>query len=299
MSGRGARGGRGGRGGGGGFGGGRGGRRAVAANSVPWQMDPTIALDGKPSELFPPYKAIPKAPLLLKKDDRQVSFFLSFREQGHDSPLYTQSRTWATTELTSTSSSLFGSSAKATIDIFEDGVPSYSHKFQQKERTLPDLASRPFAKEFFPGELHSTLDGLDGPSAKRRKITPGTTTQAKTIALSSAEYKSAEDIFGLNPSSAVSAAATQEGEPNYKRALQLLEMVEKKAEDGEDAGILTDDDEDDWVKNNEDEDGNPVAEEDDDFEEDSGDDYNAEQYFDGNQDDDEYDEGGDDGGDYY
>ncbi|KAK3399690.1 DNA-directed RNA polymerase III subunit Rpc31-domain-containing protein [Sordaria brevicollis] len=299
MSARGGRGGRGGgRGGGGGFGGGRGGRRAVAANSVPWQMDPTIALDGKPSELFPPYNNIPKPPLLTKKDDRQVSFFLSFREQCHDSPLYTQSRTWATSDLVEKSGSLFGSGAKATIDIFEDGVPSYSHKFLQKERTLPELVSRPFAKEFFPGELHATLDGVDGPASKRRKVGGVNGTQAKTIALSSAEYRSAEDIFGPQPGSG--GAAPQEGEPNYQRALQLLDMVAKKVEDGEDVpGILTDDDEDDWVKNNEDEDGNPVAEEDDDFEEDSGDDYNAEQYFDGNQDDDDYDEGGDEGGDYY
>ena len=182
-------------------------------------------------------------------------------------------------------------------------MPSYSHKFQQKGRTLPELASRPFAKEFFPKELHATLDGVDGPGAsKRRKLAGAANATTKTIALSSAEYKSAEDIFGPQPG-ADGAAGPQEGEPNYQRALQLLAMVEKKGEDGEDAaGILTDDDEDDWVKNNEDEDGNPVAEEDDDFEEDSGDDYNAEQYFDGNQDDDDYgDEGGDEGGggDYY
>ena len=112
-----SRAGRGGRGGrGGGFG--RGGGRSVAQNSVPWTMDSEIVLDGKPSELFPvsrridvdvpktytltkdlftkPYN-IPRAPILSKKEEKQVSYFLLFREQCHDGPLYTQARTWKQT----------------------------------------------------------------------------------------------------------------------------------------------------------------------------------------------------------
>jgi DNA-directed RNA polymerase III subunit RPC7 len=154
-------------------------------------------------------------------------------------------------------------------------------------RTLPDLGSRPFAKEFFPPELHATLDGDDepsGPAAKRRRVGP------KTLGLSTiTSYKTAEELFLPD--------GQQVGDMG--KALQILDTVQKQTENGDEEAFLSGEDDDDWVKGNgeDDEDGN--VEEDDQYEDESGDDYNAEAYFDGNQDDEDYDEGGDDGGDYF
>ena len=249
---------------------------------------------------FQPYH-IPKAPLLSKTEDKQVSYFLLFREQCQDSPLYTQARSWTQTPIASSGRTYgqeqvnkrYGQTSKATVDPFTS-VPSYSHKFKTVPRTLPDLGARPFAKEFFPPELHATLDGEDepgtggGPAAKRRRVGP------KTLGLSTiTSYKTAEELF---------RPAGQPDDPaNFGKALQLLSSVEKGNEDGEPEGFLSGEDDDDWVKGNgeEDEDGN--VDEDDVYEDESGDDYNAEAYFDGNQDDEDYDEGGGDegGGDYF
>lgn len=214
----------------------------------------------------------------------------------HDGPLYTQARTW-TQIPTGTGRTYgqeqinkrYGQTTKATLDPFT-AVPTYSHKFHKVARTLPDLGSRPFAKEFFPPELHPTLDGEDepsGPASKRRKVGP------KMLGLSNiTSYKTAEELFLPE-----GRRQDPDGAANLDKALQLLNSVEKGNEGDED--LLSGDDEDDWVKTNEgdDEDGN--AEEDDQYEDESGDDYNAEAYFDGNQDDDDYDEGGDDGGDFF
>ncbi|KAK4245894.1 DNA-directed RNA polymerase III, subunit Rpc31 [Corynascus novoguineensis] len=285
MSGRGGRGGRG--------RGGRGpptnGRRAVAQNSVPWTMDSDIVLDGKPSEQFPPYN-VPKAPILTKTEEKQVSCFLLFREQCQDSPLYTQARSRAQASSTARTygqeqiNKRYGQVTKATVDPFT-AVPMYSHKFRKLPRTLPDLGSRPFAKEFFPPELHSTLDGDDelaGPGTKRRRVGP------KTLGLSNiTSYKTAEELFLPDTQQADSGA-------NLNKALELLNTVEKQNEDGKEA-YLSGEDDDDWVRGNGDEDEDGDVEEDDVYDDESGDDYNAEQYFDGNQDDEDYDEGGDDG----
>ncbi|KAK3943210.1 DNA-directed RNA polymerase III, subunit Rpc31 [Diplogelasinospora grovesii] len=291
-------GGRGGRGGRGGFGGGRGGGRSVAQNNVPWTMDQEIVLDGKPSELFPPYN-VPTAPSLSKKEEKQVSYFLLFREQCHDGPLYTQARTWTRTSDTNRRTygqeqinKKYGTTSKATTDPFLS-VPTYSQKFQQTERTLPDLASRPFAKEFYPPELHATLDGEDevGLATKRRK-----TTTKKTLALSNiTSLRTAEELFMPG---AQQEPGTEGTGPRFDKVLEVLDKAEKRAEDGEDAGFLSGEDDDDWVKDNEDEDGEGAnAEEEDQYDDESGDDYNAEQYFEGG-DEDDYDDGGDDGGDY-
>ncbi|KAH6612902.1 DNA-directed RNA polymerase III subunit Rpc31-domain-containing protein [Chaetomium sp. MPI-SDFR-AT-0129] len=343
MSGRGGRGGRG--------RGGRGpptnGRRAVAQNSVPWAMDSDIVLDGKPSEQFPPY-AVPRAPLLTKKEDKQISYFLLFREQCQDSPLYTQARSRNTTTTPASTSTInpssgsgsnagtsrtygqdqlnkrYGQTTKATIDPFTS-VPMYSHRFRQVPRTLPDLGARSFAKEFFPAELHSTLDGEDdsgagtgmgGQGNKRRRMGP------KTLGLSSiTSYKTAEELFlgGSGAESGIGSGGEHKGKNGgLNKALELITTIEQRHQHGEDAYLSGEDDDDDWVKgrngagagggggntgnNVEDGEGGGGGEEglddgdsnyEDEYE--SGDDYNAEAYFDGNQDDEEYDEGGDDG----
>jgi len=183
----------------------------------------------------------------------------------------------------------YGTVSKATVDPFT-AVPQYSDRFQKVPRTLPDLGSRPFAKEFFPPELHATLDGEDdgAPASKKRRTGP------KTLGLSNiTSYKTAEEVFMLE-----TQAGAAGGDASLDKALQLLNTLEKRGDDGEEE-FLSGEDDDDWVKNNGDDDGEGNAEEDDQYEDESGDDYNAEQYFDGNQDDDDYDDGGDDGGDYF
>ncbi|KAL2138807.1 hypothetical protein VTI28DRAFT_6213 [Corynascus sepedonium] len=252
-------------------------------------MDSDIVLDGKPSEQFPPYD-VPKAPVLTKKEEKQVSCFLLFREQCQDSPLYTQARSRAQASSTARTygqeqiNKRYGQITKATVDPFT-AVPMYSHKFRKLPRTLPDLGSRPFAKEFFPPELHSTLDGDDepaGPGTKRRRVGP------KTLGLSNiTSYKTAEELFLPDTQQADSGA-------NLNKALELLNTVEKQNEDGKEA-YLSGEDDDDWVRGNGEDDEDGDVEEDDVYDDESGDDYNAEQYFDGNQDDEDYDEGGDDG----
>ncbi|KAL2120180.1 hypothetical protein VTJ04DRAFT_4206 [Mycothermus thermophilus] len=313
MSGRGGRGGR--RGGGPMVNG----RRAVAQNSVPWAMDADIVLDGKPSELFPPYD-VPNAPPLTRKEEKQVSYFLLFREQCQDSPLYTQARSrlsQSSTNPTSAASTRaygqeqlnqrYGQVSKATVDAFT-AVPTYSHRFSRPPRTLPDLASRPFAKEFFPPELHATLDGEDelaagGRPAKRRRGV------GKTLGLSNiTSYKTAEEVFlyeGLSKEQQQQLLGKSQSNGEIKeagldKALQLMTTLEKRGEDAADDEFLSGEDDEDWVRGgNGDDDEDGVAEEDDQYEDESGDDYNAEAYFDGNQEDDDFDDGGDEGGDYF
>ncbi|KAL2267891.1 hypothetical protein VTJ83DRAFT_5168 [Remersonia thermophila] len=328
--------GRGGRGGGRGRGGPMvNGRRAVAQNSVPWATDAEILLDGKPSELFPPYD-VPRPPPLTRKEDKLVSYFLLFREQCQDGPLYTQARSRLSqpspsaaaagpSSSSSAASSLapgaraygqdqinqrYGLVSKATLDAFT-AVPTYSQRFTRAPRALPDLASRPFAKEFFPPELHATLDGDDDDAAaggrpgKRRRLAGA---GAKTLGLSSiTSYKTAEELFfrdGLAPDQPPrqgGRAKAADGE--LDKALQLMSTLEKRGEGDDDAGFLSGEDDEDWVRGghggDDDEDGAAAADEDDQYEDESGDDYNAEAYFDGNQDDDDFDDGGDDGGDYF
>jgi DNA-directed RNA polymerase III subunit RPC7 len=236
---------------------------------------------------------VPQAAPLSKKEDKQVSYFLLFREQAHDGPLYTQTRTTDVNDGEPTRTygqdqinQRYGVKNKGTVDPFLS-MPTYSQRFNKQERALPDLASRPFAKEFFPAELHATLEGEDGGDAKRRK------TNKKTLALSNiTALKTAEELF--LPETQQRELAEAMGQ---NKAMEMLEKIENN-EGGVDETFLEDDD-DDWVRptNNEDgEDGD--QEEDDEFDDESGDDYNAEQYFEGNQDEDDYEDGGD-GDDYY
>jgi len=169
----------------------------------------------------------------------------------------------------------------------------YTQQFLVAPRTLPDLSSRPFAKEFFPPELHSTLDGTS--SNKRRKL-------GKSLGLSNiTSYKTAEDLdLEQLAAGMLLDASTEEGaQDSLKKALEFVKNAEEAGEDG----VLYGDEDDDWVKNNGDnedgEGGEGQEEVEDEYDDESEDDYNAEQYFDGNQDDDFDDEGVDDGDAYF
>ncbi|KAK3985941.1 DNA-directed RNA polymerase III, subunit Rpc31 [Cladorrhinum sp. PSN332] len=289
MSGRGRGGGRGGRGG---FRGGRptNGTRTVFKDAVPFSIDKDIdtTFDGKPSELFPDYD-IPKPPTLTKKEEKQLKSFLLLRAQCHDSPLYTQARAWDKVTA-GAGKRTYGQEQinkrykdDSLVDPFTS-VPTHSSRFQVVPRTVPDLSSHPFAKENFPPELHSTLDGN---ANKRRKV-------VKSLGLSNiTSYKTVED---LEAEQLALAAGLPGADGSYDKALELLKNAENTAEEG--GGLLLAEDDDDWVKNNGDnEDGEGEQEvEEDDYDDESGDDYNAEQYFEdgGDRDDYEDDAGGDD-----
>lgn len=167
-------------------------------------------------------------------------------------------------------------------------MPTYSQRFNKQERALPDLATRPFAKEFFPPELHATLDGDDGAAtggAKRRRLN-----SKKTLALSNiTSLRTAADIF--LPDAAHDGLTDAE---SHSKALQLLDKLGNNDDNVDD--LLVGDDEDDWIRTNED--GEALGEEEDDYDDDESDnDYNAEQYFEDGAADDDFDEGGDGGGD--
>lgn len=239
--------------------------------------------------------SVPQAAQLSRREDKQVSYFLLFREQVHDGPLYTQARTrnmntnepgrvYGQDQI----NKRYGVKNQATVDPFL-AMPTYSQRFTKQERSLPDLASRPFAKEFFPRELHETLEGTDGPGgAKRRRMTK------KTLALSNiTSLRTAEEIF--LPEAAQQELADAEGQ---NKALQLLDKI-NDGEGGVDNIDLEDDD--DWVQSTNvgDGDDDDAAEDSDQYDDESGDDYNAEQYFEENQPDDDYGDGDGGGEDFF
>lgn len=164
------------------------------------------------------------------------------------------------------------------------GVPTYTMKYDRKDRAIPQLSGRPFSelpteqthnacqthsnkllthrevKAFFPAELHDTLDGSDGLAAR------GTISRSirKRLILSRPGF----------------AGMTDE-----ERKQALLAKLDGAAEDGE-----------------EEEEGEDEEEEEDynyeDDEEEMGGDYDAEQYFDDGGDAGDDDEGGGGGDDY-
>lgn len=126
---------------------------------MPWQEDPALKVDGRPAEAFPPYD-VPIPSPLTDREKSQVRSFLLFREQVHDGPFYTATRSWNKTALTSGSTTpraygqeqinqRYGVKNKATIDPFT-AVEMPSSRMRRPERALPDFSERPFsALSFF------------------------------------------------------------------------------------------------------------------------------------------------------
>ncbi|EOO03898.1 putative dna-directed rna polymerase iii subunit protein [Phaeoacremonium minimum UCRPA7] len=218
---------------------------------------------------------------LTPNEVRQVKCFLLFREQTHDGPLYTQARTWnLDTSMPARAygqeqiNQRYGVKNKASIDPFT-AVPMYSQKLGRAERALPDLGKRPFNKEFFPEELHETLDGDDGPASKKGR---GAKRQ-RTLAFSNiTSLRTADEIFDMPD-----AGITQDGN---QRALDLLKNIGDNEEDVDNLEVSDEDEpfEDDMDEEYDDEDAG---------------DYNAENYFEAeNNDDYDDDDGGGDEGTY-
>ncbi|KAK2042483.1 hypothetical protein LZ31DRAFT_556084 [Colletotrichum somersetense] len=220
--------------------------------------------------------SIPTAKPLSDLERANVNAFLLFRRQFQDGPLYTRKRTWGmdpgnTRKLygqDQVNAKYGGVRTRATADPFT-AVPTYSQKFSRPERALPDLAARPFCKEFFPQELHEALDGDDvGPGERRRGG------DAKRLRLSRiTALPTAEDVFHLNDAFDADDVAGPEG------ARKKLEALERMGDGVEGAAG-----EDEWE-------GGDEEEQDVEYDDSDAGDYDAENYFD----DGEF--GDDDGGD--
>lgn len=273
------------RGGRGGGRGGRGGARGGKSSGLPWDYDPATISD-RPQETYPKTYRPPAASSfpLTPSEARAVRYFVKFRRDFHNSPLYTHKHLvpGATAASTSISNQIFKSYGQeqanerygiknmATVDPFT-AVPMFTHQFVSETRTMPYLRGRTFIHDLFPEELWPTLDGKDGGPAKDA-LSKGT------------KRKSMGDKNPLDDDDEDSVRKRPETDEERKR--RIAEAASGR--DGEDDAGDEDPDDDD-----------AEAEElDDDFEDDEdGGDYDAEQYFDDGGENDEDDGGG--GGDEY
>ncbi|KAI3395867.1 hypothetical protein diail_804 [Diaporthe ilicicola] len=265
--------------------GGRGGRRG-GGPQLPWQEDPTLRVDGRPAEAFPPYDVPIPAPLVVREKS-QVKSYLLFREQVHDGLFYTATRSRDPSAATRAYgqeqvNQRYGLKSKATLDPFT-AVEMPSSRMRKPERALPDFSERPFNKALFPPELHATLDGDDEPNSAAGKR-PGNK-KKKTMTLSKVtSLRTAEEIFNMPTEATAPGDATSTAD--HQKALEALDQLGEGGGDGEDDIDLGLDDEDGYGE-----------EMDDAYDDDDGGDYDAEGYFD-NGDDDDMDDGGGDEGEY-
>ncbi|KAL3420066.1 hypothetical protein PVAG01_08565 [Phlyctema vagabunda] len=240
--------------------GGRGGARGGSMlKGATWEHDAGLVLPNKPSELFPPYKVPVPAPIT-EKEKKQIKHYTELREQIHQGPLYTQpskrdpnapAKTYGEDQF----AERYGAKSKADVDPFV-GVPTYSQKYEQKKRVIPQLSGRPFNKELFPKELWSTLEGEEGDEVRAHI---NRAAKKKALILSGATDAESAD-----------------------KASKLLEKIQKATEnEDEDAEGAEEEviEEDYDYEEDEDE---------------MGGDYDGEQYFDGGEYDD--DDGNDNGG---
>ncbi|KAH6660841.1 DNA-directed RNA polymerase III, subunit Rpc31 [Truncatella angustata] len=271
---------------GGGRGGGRGGRGGArggkgGASGLPWDYDPTT-VSNQPQETYPKTYRPPLAASfpLTPSESRSVRYFVKFRRDFHNSPLYTHKH--LATEAVGASISdpiaktygqeqvneRYGINSRATIDPFT-AVPMFTHQFVSETRPMPYLRGRDWNHDLFPEELWPTLDGKDGGPAKDALAKA---TKRKSVAADNLPDDEDDDGMRKRP---------ETDEERRRR-------IEEAAMGGEN---------EDAADEEEDEEGE-LEDPDDDFEEDEdGGDYDAEQYFE-NGDDDEGDDGGGDGGEY-
>ncbi|KKY34017.1 putative dna-directed rna polymerase 3 subunit [Diaporthe ampelina] len=242
---------------------------------MPWQEDPTLR----------PYDVPIPAPLVVREKS-QVKSYLLFREQVHDGPFYTATRSRDPSAAARAYgqeqvNQRYGLKSKATLDPFT-AVEMPSSRMRRPERALPDFSERPFNKSLFPPELHATLDGDDEPQTATGRR-PGK--KKKTMTLSKVtSLRTAEEIFNMPTEPA--AAADGSGPADHQKALEALDQLGEGGGEGDDDIDLGLDDEDGYGE-----------EMDDAYDDDDGGDYDAEGYFD-NGDDDDMDDGGGDEGEY-
>ncbi|TKA79092.1 hypothetical protein B0A49_01219 [Cryomyces minteri] len=141
---------------GGGFGRGRGGgfgKGKMGGIDLPWEYDPDLKVDTKPSELFPKLEP-PLAAPPRRLERAQVARYRTLRDRIHEGPLYT---------VLGHNVRVGKTGGRTQVDPF-DGMPTYTQKYKRQRRKIPRLDTRPYVMEFFPEELRSTLDPNYRPS---------------------------------------------------------------------------------------------------------------------------------------
>jgi DNA-directed RNA polymerase III subunit RPC7 len=266
------------RGGRGGGRGGRGGARGGKSNGLPWDFDPSSLID-KPQETYPKTYHPPLAsryPLSFS-ERRSVSYFVRFRRDFHNDPLYTH-RHMAPDSVGASSdfghpvakaygqeqlNDRYGVKSKANIDPFL-AVPMYTHQFVSETRTVPDIRGRSFNHDLFPEELWVVLDGKDGTYSNIGGGKKGTKRKSMAAGGAGDDTFEEDDEFGRR----------KRPETDEERRRRIAEAATGK------------ENEDDAADEELDEEEGDASQEDDDFEDDEdGGDYDAEQYFDGGEDD--------------
>jgi DNA-directed RNA polymerase III subunit RPC7 len=235
---------------------------------------------------------VPIAAPLTKEEEREVNYFLHFRRQVHDGPLYTQTRS-STADPSNPKRTYgqdqinqrYGVRSKATQDPF-NAVPTYSQRFQTEQRSLPDFSTRRYCPELFPPELRATFEGEDVPplELKKRKA------QNKAQASRKVARRLDEASPGMNGSGSGSGSGaggqgdvTMQGQDSgVDGKARVLEAVENLADE--------EPSEDDMEYDEEGVEGE--GDEDVEFDDEDAGDYNAEIYFDGGEGDDFGEDGG-------
>ncbi|KAK2745745.1 hypothetical protein FQN55_006066 [Onygenales sp. PD_40] len=241
-----------------------------------WDTEGGGEPDTAPTPLFPKY-AVPIAKPLTQEERNEVDYYRRLRETIHDGPYYTVLSAPPSHKPGAGGGVGGGAAARnGQFDPFQ-GMATYGQRYLKKTRTLPRLSARPYAMNFFPKELWSTLDpkyvGLQagGANGLGSLLRGG---QAKR------GFEDEEEEEEEGPSRKKREAGDEDEEGS--------EAGEKRRGRGEDDDLLDGDEEE----------GEEEIVDDDfeDDEEDMGGDYNAEQYFDGGDDDaDGYDGGGGEG----
>ncbi|PMD46891.1 hypothetical protein L207DRAFT_551781 [Hyaloscypha variabilis F] len=240
---------------------GRGRGRPGGLKGVTWEYDPSIKLESKPIELFPPHPNLKRPAPLTDKEKREIGHYKRLQRQVHRGPLYTQPTKRDATAPAKTFGEdqfnrQYSTNPKADFDPFT-GVETYSQRLQPKVNEIPKFSGRPFNKELFPKELWPALEGEAGNQVRKH--------------LDRANEKKAAMMAGVKD---------KKPDDKHARVLEKLfsvpvdEDAEEVDEDQEqDAGIEVDSNFDD---------------------ESMGGDYDAEQYFDNGEDNSEGEGGGGD-----
>ncbi|EEH33880.2 hypothetical protein PAAG_04929 [Paracoccidioides lutzii Pb01] len=246
-----------------------------------WDSEGGGESDTAPTPLFPKY-SLPVAQPLTEEERSQVDYYRRLREMIHDGPYYTVMSTPPSFQKGGEAAA-----RKAQFDPFQ-GTATYGQRYLKKTRTLPKLRERPFAMNFFPKELWSTLDpkyvGLqtDGANWFGSPLRGGQKRGFEEEDDDDEEEgeEEEEEETGTHRKKKEAREDDEEGsEAGRKRKKRAGGVDEDLLDEEEDEGeeeIVDDDFEDD--------------------EEDMVGDYNAEKYFDGGDDDgDVFDTGGGEG----
>ncbi|KAF2233881.1 hypothetical protein EV356DRAFT_503129 [Viridothelium virens] len=217
---------------------------------VPWDEDPD--LEAAPAFDFPHPEKTPRPNPPRRREKEQVAHYRALRDRIRDGPLYTVLGRGVRVGKAPPP-------AAATFDPFE-GQPTYSsQKYRKQRRKVPQLHTRSYVLDFFPEELHSTLDPTrkEGDDRTRPAKEPKLSTRANFKRLKRYEEAASE----------AHTAGNQDAEEPEERIVPAGEDEEAEERDDELDRQL----------------------EDDEFE-DAEDDY-GDNYFDNGEDDDLGDEG--------